>query len=145
MPVYVDISRCIGCRACEVACQREHSGLNLIYVDHLHDRPSIPVVCHHCTESPCALICPYSALTQNGEVVTFNVEKCTGCGLCRLACPFGVMWTDKLAHKCDLCGDAEVPVCVRTCPAKALSKDYETVANRTRARAAMAIAKGVRT
>jgi formate dehydrogenase iron-sulfur subunit len=143
MPVYVDISRCIGCRACEVACQRVHDGDCHVRVK-LGDRASMPQLCHHCEEAACAFACYTGALSQNGQRIAYDIHKCTGCGLCRLACPFGAVWTDKLAHKCDLCSPRERPTCVITCPAEALSDDYEFAAKRARGRAALLAAKGVR-
>jgi formate dehydrogenase iron-sulfur subunit len=53
-----------------------------------------------------------------------------------------VVGTDKLAHKCDLCVGRETPTCILTCPANALSTDFEIASRRTRARAAMAVARG---
>ncbi len=88
------------------------------------------------------MACFTGALSKDGERTAFNVDKCTGCGLCRLACPFGVVWTDKLAHKCDLCIGRETPTCIMTCPANALSTDFDLASKRARARAAMAAAHG---
>jgi formate dehydrogenase iron-sulfur subunit len=145
MPVYIDISRCIGCRSCEVACQRVHGGRGHINVHYVGDYASVPIFCHHCEDAFCTKACFTGALHKDGERTAFDVEKCTGCGLCRLACPFGVVWTDKIAHKCDLCDGREGgPACVITCPANALSTDFDLASRRARARAARAAALGGR-
>ncbi|MBN1323105.1 MAG: 4Fe-4S binding protein [Methanotrichaceae archaeon] len=138
MPVYVDVLRCIGCKACEVACKREHNGKPHIAVLPAEGRAAVPLLCHHCKDATCALVCYSGALTTDGDRVSFDAAKCTGCGICALACPFGVIWSDKLAHKCDLCYPAELPSCVATCPAQALSTDYDVVSRRVRYKAAQA-------
>jgi Fe-S-cluster-containing hydrogenase component 2 len=94
MPVYIDISRCIGCRSCEVACQRVHAGIGHINVHFVGDQASVPIFCHQCEEAGCVMACFSGALCKDeGKRTVFDAEKCTGCELCRLACPFGVVWT----------------------------------------------------
>jgi len=105
---------------------------------------SVPIFCHHCEEASCAMLCFTGALHKEGERTAFDITKCTGCGLCHLACPFGVVWTDKIAHKCDLCAGLDSPICIKTCPANALSTDFEEEARRARTRSAIIAARGGR-
>jgi formate dehydrogenase iron-sulfur subunit len=142
MAVYVDINRCIGCRSCEVACQRVHGGSGHVRVSFVEGLASVPIFCHHCEEAFCAAACFSGALHKEGDRTAFDVDKCTGCGLCALACPFGVVWTEKIAHKCDLCWGRTEPACVATCPANALSTDGEPPSRRSHVRAGRAGASG---
>ncbi len=145
--IYVDLTRCLGCRACEVACGRIH-GKSRISVAILRDRISMPLACRQCQRATCAMVCPTEALVQEGEGITFFPERCNGCGLCLLACPFGLvnLWAGK-AERCDHCMEKS-PACVATCPSGALAFGEEMAfakAARTRAvlRASRAI-EGVR-
>jgi Fe-S-cluster-containing hydrogenase component 2 len=142
LEIYVDLGRCICCHACEVACEREH-GEAKISVGSVRDRASVPVSCHQCEVAPCALVCPSGALSM-GETVSFDGSKCTRCGLCLLACPFGAIDADltSMVQKCDLCPEREVPACVLTCPTEALIFGYREDATRElRRRAAKRIAQ----
>jgi len=138
MPIYIDISRCIGCRSCEAACQIEHDGEGYIDVHYVEDLAAAPIFCHQCEDACCITICFMGALHKEGETTVFEEEKCTGCGLCTFACPFGVVWADKTAHRCDLCRDREDgPACVAACPANALSDDFDLAVQMARSRTAL--------
>lgn len=114
--VLVDTTRCVGCRACEIACKQwnKNPAFDLINkgVDdnpwHLNassftkirdvrieESPNqhvfIKLQCMHCAHPACVAACPVGALNKqaNGPV-TYDDGKCIGCRYCMTACPFGV-------------------------------------------------------
>ncbi len=126
--IWMDISRCINCKSCEVACEREHDGRANMFVQVIDERFAVPLNCRHCAENPCVTVCPTGAVHRESEdAITIAPMMCIGCGMCRLACPFGAIWEDtlnKIARKCDLClhrlSQGLEPACVATCSARAL-------------------------
>jgi formate dehydrogenase iron-sulfur subunit len=114
----VDTSTCIGCKACEVACQ-EWNDLppettvqlgtyqtlpemtanfwNLIKFREHEEEGALRWLmrkdqCMHCTEPGCLIACPApGAIVQytNG-IVDFQQDQCIGCGYCMTGCPFNV-------------------------------------------------------
>lgn len=126
--LYLDLSRCIYCRACEVACEREHGGVSRISVTLLDWTQPLPVACRHCEKHPCLEACPVEAIeVTEDDAVIIHTNKCISCGLCVIACPFGVIELDKggkIAEKCDLCVHrlrvGLLPACVATCPARCI-------------------------
>jgi Fe-S-cluster-containing dehydrogenase component len=132
---YVDPSRCIGCRSCVAACAEcdSHRGQSMIYVDYLDRRNTIatvPMVCMHCEEPTCALVCPADAIKKGDDGVVRSALKprCIACSNCVLACPFGVPKVHiepELMMKCDMCYDRTSvglrPMCATVCPSQALS------------------------
>lgn len=127
--IYMDLTRCIYCRACEVACQREHGGQSNMFVQLSDDGHAVPINCRHCETSFCTEVCPTGAVYHASEgLVMVAPMKCIGCGLCTLACPFGSIWFDALnrvARKCDLCIHRTQaglePACVASCSSRALA------------------------
>ena len=127
--ISMDLTRCTFCRACEVACEREHGGHSNMFVQLIDENYAVPINCRHCQDGLCTLVCPTGAMHRETEdVVTIASMKCIGCGLCTQACPLGAVWLDtlnKVAHKCDLClhrlQQGLQPACVATCSARALS------------------------
>ncbi len=118
--IKLDVSKCSGCRRCEVTCSFLHSGKvgrkgSRIKVAKIEDRGiDVPVVCQQCRERYCKR-CPESAIGvgQMGEIVVSR-SLCTACGVCETRCPIGAIEIfDEVAHVCDLCGGD--PECVREC------------------------------
>src|SRR3954470_23450116 len=97
MKFLCDADRCIECNACVTACKNENEvpwGINRRRVVTINDgKPgerSVSMACMHCTEPPCAAVCPVSCfeVTQD-SVVLHSKDLCIGCGYCFYACPFG--------------------------------------------------------
>ena len=115
----IDVTRCIGCKACQVACEewndlRDDIGVNTGVYDNPHDLTAKTWTlmrftehdtadgnlewlirkdgCMHCTDPGCLKACPSpGAIVQyaNG-IVDFVEENCIGCGYCVKGCPFNI-------------------------------------------------------
>lgn len=131
----VDVSRCIGCQACTVACSMENlpplgqfrTTVLQYEVDSGGDAPpamvSLPRLCNHCDEPPCVPVCPVQATYQREDgIVLVDADRCVGCGYCVQACPYDARFINKqtqTADKCTFCehrlADGLLPACVETC------------------------------
>ena len=110
------------CTLCEEACAKEKGAgrrdTGRVKATHLSEFHGA-LTCIQCGEPDCLGVCPTGAITksQADGVVRINEDKCLGCGLCTLVCPYGGVYFDQdnaKAFKCDLCdGD---PKCVPACP-----------------------------
>ena len=115
--------KCSGCRRCEIVCSLFHEkkvwpDASRIRVFMLVPGAEIPHFCAQCHDYPCVKSCPENALSisKETEAVLVDKEKCTGCGLCIVACPGRVPHlhpTENYALICDLCGGE--PQCVKVC------------------------------
>lgn len=125
MRLYVDSTKCSGCRACLIACSLNLFGESNPKKAALTLRPRFPApgvyemkVCTQCGD--CAQACPTEAIKLN-ERGAYYVEasECNLCEACVPECPEEVMLVrvelSEHAWKCDLCGD-----CVAVCGTSAL-------------------------
>jgi len=124
----IDLSKCIGCRYCEMICTFRHKGVygrigsRIRIVTDDKEIINNAFVCRHCKKPVCVELCPVDAISRDEEkqMVVVDADKCIGCGLC-VECPMGGMSMDTdtgLAVNCDLCEGK--PACVEWCPTGAL-------------------------
>ena len=131
--ITIDPNRCTGCRLCELACSLRNVGecnpararIRIIGFDEMF---AMPLLCMQCERPFCAEVCLTGAITkeEGSGIIRIAKEKCVGCKICTLACPFGniVFSTEeRIAVKCDLCGGE--PECVAFCPTGALKFSEE--------------------
>ncbi len=66
---------------------------------------SAPSVCRGCLEPPCVDACPSQALrTGTGRGVIFLKERCRGCNICIMVCPFNALGCEgQPATRCSGC------------------------------------------
>ena len=134
--VMVDPSNCTGCQLCVVVCSLKHERqVNPLYsrirVVRFEEKGAyIPIICQQCRDAPCQAVCPVRAIERDeAGALIVNQEKCIGCKVCIVACPFGaISWTaDGRIIKCDLCGGE--PLCVKVCTREALTYVPATAAH----------------
>lgn len=134
--IFLDPSRCIGCRSCMAACREcdTHKGETMIYIDFIERENTVassPTLCMHCQDplAPCAQVCPAQAIlvSPDGVVQSADETRCIYCKNCGYACPFGVPKFHISGHymqKCNLCYDRTVqgkgPMCATVCPTQAI-------------------------
>jgi Fe-S-cluster-containing hydrogenase component 2 len=125
----VDYKKCTGCQSCSVACSLKREKISNPLLGRIQvarweaEGLHVPVVCGQCVDAPCQRVCPVSALSRESAsaVIVLDYDRCIGCRMCVLACPFGAM----LVHphtlrvmKCDHClGE---PLCVKVCQNQAI-------------------------
>ncbi len=139
--VICDNERCLACKACEIACAVQHSAAKSlagvfeepprVRVSRLPEARGLPLRCMQCEEAPCVMACMSGALQRDAEtgLVKHDADKCVGCWMCVMVCPFGgvrPLRSRGVVTKCDLCEGEETPACVAACPTHALSVDETT-------------------
>ena len=137
--IVVNIDRCTGCYACQVACKMQNEvALGLAWnkvkvVGPVGEYPNmvrypLPTMCQECENAPCLEVCPTGATYRDEEtgVILIDSEQCIGCQACMQACPYGQRCYNEQAgvvEKCNLCHDltakGELPACVKSCSAGA--------------------------
>ncbi len=104
----------------------------------------LPVQCYHCDNPPCVKVCPVGATYKDKDgFVLMNYDRCIGCRLCVVACPYSARrfnWSAPeilpdevnplvpvrplgVVEKCTFCvhrvRQGKLPRCVEVCPVRA--------------------------
>jgi formate dehydrogenase iron-sulfur subunit len=141
----IDVSKCIGCKACQAACMewndlREEVGFaggsydnpkdlsentwTLMRFSEIEEKANVEWLirkdgCMHCADPGCLKACPSpGAIVQyaNG-IVDFISENCIGCGYCVKGCPFNIPRIAQKDHKAYKCTLCSDRVAVGQAPA----------------------------
>lgn len=128
----IDISKCIGCKACQVACMQWNDLRDEVGTQHgIYDNPvdltdqSWTVMrfaeyrspegriewlirkdgCMHCEDPGCLKACPApgAIVKYANGIVDFNSANCIGCGYCIAGCPFNIPRISEKDHKAYKC------------------------------------------
>jgi anaerobic dimethyl sulfoxide reductase subunit B (iron-sulfur subunit) len=147
---YLDISRCTGCKTCQLACIDYHDLAGRLTYRRVFDYEGgtweqrkdgswlqdafvyhVSLSCGHCSKPVCVKVCPTGAMhKEDNGIVRVNRQVCIGCGYCTMACPYGsprISEVTNTSSKCDGCyarlEQAKQPICVEACPLRALEFD----------------------
>jgi len=121
--IFINPERCIGCHACEMACEQTHGGASNIKVQ------CAPVFCRHCEVPPCITVCYRNAIEmRNGKILLIK-DLCTNCGICIFACPFGAIMTTTITRRIEPKEKAhrDVPLLSRLFGGKIFPKERQIV------------------
>jgi formate dehydrogenase iron-sulfur subunit len=136
---HFNMTKCIGCRSCEVACNEQNGNPAEIHWRRvgeieggswpLTSRFYLSMGCNHCLSADCLHGCPVDAYKKDPVtgIVLHSAEACIGCQYCVWNCPYSVPQFNAergVVGKCDMCHGRLTtglePACVNACPENAI-------------------------
>jgi len=136
---HFDMTKCIGCRSCEVACNEQNGNpadLRWRRIGEIEGgtwpntvRHYLSMGCNHCLSADCVRGCPVDAYKKDPVtgIVLHSAEACIGCQYCVWNCPYSVPQFNPergVVGKCDMCHGRLTsglePACVNACPENAI-------------------------
>jgi len=159
---HFDMTKCIGCKCCVVACNEQNGNPAHIHWRRVGEieggwypntqRLHLSMGCNHCLEPTCLKGCPVDAYSKDPAtgLVIHNADICIGCQYCTWNCSYGVPQYNPergVVGKCDMChnrlAEGREPACVAACPEGAIQIEIVNIADWKRNYAASANAPGL--
>ena len=144
---HFNMTKCIGCRSCEVACNEQNGNPADILWRRIGEleagsypdtqRHYLSMGCNHCLDAECVKGCPVDAYKKDPVtgIVLHSADACIGCQYCVWNCPYSVPQFNPergVVGKCDMCKgrleDGFEPACVNACPESAIEIEIVNMA-----------------
>ena len=144
---HFNMTKCIGCRSCEIACNEQNGNPVDVRWRRLGEieggsypetqRHYLSMGCNHCLDADCLRGCPVDAYTKDPAtgIVLHSEDACIGCQYCVWNCPYGVPQFNPergVVGKCDMCHgrltEGLEPACVNACPESAIEIEIVNMA-----------------
>ena len=143
---HFDMTKCVGCKCCVVACNEQNGNpaeINWRRVGEIEggwypntQRSYLSMGCNHCLEPSCLIGCPVDAYQKDSVtgIVQHSADKCIGCQYCTWNCSYGVPQYNAergVVGKCDMChgrlAEGREPACANACPSGAIAIEIVNV------------------